>query len=372
MSDQQTAESTVARLERKLESLQKEALLPSVRDEVAETDRRIAGLPAALAKLRSRGYQFHNYLEARAEAVAERWPDQRDQAQRDVRRAEAELRGEVDGVAQAVANLQRVRSRPLSSAKAVLDRVDKELDGVQSTVKARTDALKTGYRASRDEARTLEKEVKECHDLLDLVDAASFRLLPDEAPIAQVQATWLEDGEKRGPQGRLYITDCRLLFERHEEVATKKVLFVTTRKETVRELMWEVAVTAIASADTAKQRRGLVMRQDLLRLGFDSPAPLREAVLQLKGDAVKWDALIGRVTSGEVDNERVGAVAAAAAAEAEGEGGVAAPRPMAATYRVPSKCPHCAGGMDSAGLIRGVAALPCDYCGVMVTLERAT
>jgi len=67
MGDQQTAESAVARLERQPESLPKKTLLASVRKEVDETDSRTDGLPAALAQLRSRGYQFHNYLGARTE-----------------------------------------------------------------------------------------------------------------------------------------------------------------------------------------------------------------------------------------------------------------------------------------------------------------
>jgi len=364
MSDQPTAESTVARLERKLESLQKDALLPSVREELAQTDSRIAELPGALAQLRSRGYQFHSYLEARAEALAERWPDRQRQAQHDLRRAEADLRGDVAAVAQAVGNLARVRSRPLSSAKAILDRVDKDLDAAERQVRSRTDAVKTGYRAAKDEARALEKEVQACTQLLDLADGASFAWLAEEAPIAQVEATWLEDGEKRGPEGRLYVTDCRVLFERHEEVATKKVLFVTTRRETVRELLWDVPVTAIAAADTVKVRRGLAMRRDVLELTFEPPATLRQVTLRLKDDAAKWDALIGRARPGEVDSERV--------APPEGQAEGAASRPLAATYLVPAKCPHCGGSMDAAGLIRGVAAMPCDYCGVTVILEKAT
>jgi len=74
MSDQQTAESPVARPWRQPEPLPKKTLLASVRDAVDETDSRIDGLPAALAQLRSRGDQFRNYLGARTEALTEHGP----------------------------------------------------------------------------------------------------------------------------------------------------------------------------------------------------------------------------------------------------------------------------------------------------------
>ena len=44
-----------------------------------------------------------------------------------------------------------------------------------------------------------------------------------------VRATWQKGGEDN-PQGILYLTDQRLLFEQKQEIGAKKVLFITTEK----------------------------------------------------------------------------------------------------------------------------------------------
>ena len=58
-----------------------------------------------------------------------------------------------------------------------------------------------------------------------------------EAPLMATEAEWERDGEE-GPDGTLYLTDQRLLFEQNEEIATEKLFgLITTKKETRRELL---------------------------------------------------------------------------------------------------------------------------------------
>ena len=51
-----------------------------------------------------------------------------------------------------------------------------------------------------------------------------------------VKARWDQEGDN-DPEGILYLTDKRLIFERKEKVATKKVLFVTVSSQMVHEVM---------------------------------------------------------------------------------------------------------------------------------------
>ena len=64
-------------------------------------------------------------------------------------------------------------------------------------------------------------------------ETSSGKLLAHEYVIIGVKAVWTKDGKenKDDPEGVLFLTDQRILFEQKEEVATKKFLFITKERE---------------------------------------------------------------------------------------------------------------------------------------------
>jgi hypothetical protein len=226
-----------------------------------------------------------------------------------------------------------------------LSSAERRVEAANQAVRATFDAV---YRAAKE----LDDEIDECSNVLDCLDRASFQLQQGEAGVSVVQAKWLKDGEKEGPRGILFLTDRRLLFEQREKIATKKFLFVTTESEEVQELQWEAPIGALLDADASERRRAIVVKKELLSLEFKRPAEVREVLLEIGADSATWDALIARVSSGDIEQERVGSSRVEA---------------LETTVGAPSKCPGCGAALDLT-VTKGMVAIKCSYCGVSVPL----
>jgi hypothetical protein len=183
------------------------------------------------------------------------------------------------------------------------------------------------------------------------MEQASFGLIATEAPVEAVPANWKKPDDKDGVEGVLFLTDQRLIFEQKEEVATKKVLFITTEKQKVQALQWEVPLAQIEQAMGSK--KGFMGKDDFLTITCVSGAAFRSAEIHLKGETGEaWQGFIGRVKSGEIAKERtvpvdVKAVEAAASA--------------------PTKCATC-GATITQTIMRGQTEITCEFCGSKIRL----
>jgi hypothetical protein len=122
-----------------------------------------------------------------------------------------------------------------------------ELSSVERQVSAALAAVEAMYDTLRSNLSGLRSQVDECLELVGAMDQASFGFQPGEAGVAVVKAKWLKDGRKEGPKGVLFLTDKRLVYEQREKVATRKLLFITTASEEVKELLWEAPIGALVN-----------------------------------------------------------------------------------------------------------------------------
>jgi len=351
---QQTADYEISQLEERAGDLQKAGLLAEVRDTLENVDAAVSRLPGKLAEARTRGYVYKRHLEDRIEAVAETWRSTRRDAEREIRRRERDLEDDLHRAEDAVRRLRPYRGRPLSSAQSAINRVDSELSSAERRVEAANHAVKGMFDAVESDVEEIRREVEECLRILDQMDEASFGFQPGEAGVGVVKAQWLKDGDKDGPKGYLYLTDRRLIFEQHEKVTKKKILFVRVASEQVQELLWESPIGCLVEVKASEKRRALIMKKERLTVECKPPATIREATLELSEDSDTWKALINRVISGDIDRERIDREESAAE------------EPV---YEVPSKCPTCGAGLDLQ-VVRGMTAIECPYCGTNVPLVR--
>jgi hypothetical protein len=137
--------------------------------------------------------------------------------------------------------------------------------------------------------------------MMELLAGASFRLAEGEAPVMAVKAKWDRDG-KDDPEGHLFLTDRRLIYERKQEIATKKVLFITTAKELVQQVLVDTPVKDVTAVKASS--RGLLGHEDHLDVEFAG----RPVHFHLDGqDSNEWQALIERARAGGLEGERVAA-----------------------------------------------------------------
>jgi len=349
MSTEQ-ADPTIARVEgveRDLRGLQDDVAMTDIQDALGEIDAQVRDLPGAIQALRSRGYVFKKYLENKAQVLTGQWADMRGRVMAAVDEQSRLLREQADQAQQRVTPLRWNRDEGEVAA------VESVIADLESRLRAATRAIQNMYEPLRENISQTAGQIKEVAWTLDQVDAASFKLYPGEGVVAAVKAQWMTS-EKEGPKGIFYVTEDRLLFEQREEVATKKVLFITTEKQKLQELKWQAAVGQVEQV-TASEQGGAILgigKKELLGLGFDNRVPIRQALLRLEADSDAWQALIGRVKSGDIAGERT------------------CPRDEAikeAVRAAPTKCPTCGAGITQA-IVRGMNEIKCEYCGAVIRL----
>jgi len=330
-------------LQRKLGDLQESLLLVGVQDDMGEIETALSLLPAEIEELRTRGYVFRSFLERKVSVMAEQWDDVRDRVSREVSWRTRELEREADEAESALRQAMSGRAAQVARAETAIETLERKVNAAQSAARAMYGTLQQNVNQTRS-------QVEEIRWLLDEIDEASFPLYPAEDPVAACRAQYMET-KKEGPKGVLYLTDERLIFEQKEEIATKKVLFITTEKETVQQPIFEVPVGQIEEFKASD--KGFLGRKEMLELLFAPEADLSGATLRLHGaDNEEWARLIGRVKSGEIAKERTRPKEEAA---------------VEAARAAPTKCPTC-GATLAVEIVRGMREITCEYCGSVIRL----
>ncbi len=341
----------VESLESQMSSLRSEVLLADLNDDVEDLDVAVAGLPVAIEQIRTRGYVFRPHLEAQAAALQEKWRELRPSIVEAISQQAAALQQKANVMERQLAQLQARVALPggAQGTEALLRRVESALSALRDEVRAAQENIEGMFDAVNDEVRAVQADVEDVAWMLDELDEATFRLRPDENPIDAVEAK-LMTSEKEGYGGVFYLTDQRVLFEQKEEVVKSRKLLIFTEKELVQQLRLDEPVGRIQS--TQESEKGwLIGKKELLTLEFSGEAAQRKAILQLEEDSEPWPGLIGRVLSGDIDRERVGAVAA----------------PAAEAKPVPDRCPSC-GAPFTVDIVRGMTSVKCEFCGGVVAL----
>ncbi len=330
-----------------LRSVQDDVALASVHDAVSELDSKINGLAGSIAQLRTRGYVFKKYLESKADVLLRQWADIRWRTTAAIEENSRQLRSDADRVQARFGSLRSIRNE-----SEVAD-IQAAVDTLESRVSAARSAIEGMYSSLRENVDQTLSQIKDATWALDQVDGASFKLYPGEGVVAAVKAQWMTS-EKEGPKGILFLTEDRLLFEQREEVATKKVLFITTARQKVQELKWQAAMGQIVEVDASEQGGAFlgIGKKEVLNLAFDNRVPIRNVALRLEEDSDAWQAAIGRVKSGDIAAERT------------------APRDQAVAAAVkaaPTKCATCGANISQA-VVRGMQEIKCEYCGAVTRL----
>ncbi len=345
------AEALQAEIDR-FSAIQNEIMLTYVNDDVEDISSAINALPANIENIRARGYVFKSYLERKAETLLNQWNEIQPQVASAVQTQSQALQRDANQV-QAALNRRQLATAGLTALESKVEAARRNVEGMYDTLD--------------NNVNQTQQQIDDISWTLQQIEQASFGLMPTEAPVEAVPANWKKPGDKDGVDGVLYLTDQRLLFEQKEEVATKKVLFITTAKEKVQALSWAVPVGQVEKA--VGSRRGLMSKDDFLTLTIQEGAglqdaegqflyddmgrPMRTTELHLKGESGEaWQGFIGRIKSGEVDKERTVPVDAAA---------------EEAVANAPTKCANC-GGTFTQKIMRGMTEITCEFCGSVTRL----
>ncbi len=345
MGSQQSEEwqERVSALRSKYDDLRDKLNLNDVTEQLGDVSTEIAGLPAEVEQLRQRGYAFAGYLERKAEVLGEQWKEVRQQVQemvdREIERAQRQIK-ELETLWQRVENPTSDREK---AAKLFETAVDSALEAIEGA-RERIEGLYSSVPGNVTQTKT---QIAELNGYLDLAEAATVDWLPTEAIFLANEAEWVRTGKgKKDPDGILFLTDQRLVFERKEKVGGRFGI----GGEKVQEVLFAMPVGTIS--EVKSEKKGLLGGKDMIHLRFSS-GDFSEMTLEIKGgvDADWYAQQLNRVIRGELDAER------AIPVDKETE---------EAVRNAPTVCPTCGATLPSP--VRGMTELKCAYCGTVVRL----
>ncbi len=350
VNPQQQIQSDLSSLQYKVNDLQTKVQLASVRDSIENLEVQASGLAQRIKDLRAKGYVFEKTLEPNSADLHRRWLGMRAGVQTQINQQSTTLQAAITpiendmrAVAGLMSNISFARNK-LSAIQAQVNTLEGKTSAAESSINGMFDAI-------RSEIDKFTHHLDDIQEMLKNLAEASFQLLPIEGGVMAVKAVWARSGkeEKDDPEGILYLTDQRLIFEQKEQVATKKVLFITTEKKLVQELQFEVPLASIKEIKPHKE--GAFKNEDNLDLKL-SDAFADEAHVHIWQDCNEWLALINRVKAGDFDKNRAVAIDKDAVEKVKS---------------APTQCPKCGGALTKP-ILRGQDSITCEFCGAVIRL----
>jgi hypothetical protein len=338
-------------LQNKVNSLQDGVRLAKVRDAVEDMETKVSSQLQRIMTARGRGYVFEKDLEAQAQSFVDAWAMLYPNLQSQINLQSTALMNALRPIEMQMPQLTAAAYNP-AAAGGILNTMQSAVSQLESKVSAAERTINGMYDQFDRQVSEFIRHLDQIEYTLTQLAEASFRLLPTEGAIMAVKAVWCKTGkeQKDDPEGVLYLTDQRLIFEQKEEIVTKKVLFVATEKQKVQQLQLEAPVALAEGVQTSKA--GLLKNEDHIEIRFASGAPVQSAHFHIWQDCAAWQGLINRAKSKDFDQGR-----AVSIDQAEVEKVKAAP----------TQCPAC-GGAISQVVLRGQDTIKCEFCGNVMRL----
>lgn len=350
-------ETKVAELRSRWERLAGLAGLGALYDRFEDMTTSVNALEEQITSLRTRGYYFSRGWENQAGALRTQWASQRLQATR-------VLEGERQVLLSAVQEVSDLVDRA-SRQPALVETAEGRASDLESRIREAGYRVEGVFDKTEESVEQLRDELEGIEFLMDSLETASFKLYPEEHGVMVSKAAWLPKGTDE-IEGLLFLTDSRLMFEQREEVATKKILFITTEKKLIQELLWQAPVGGVEVLE-AQDKKAFLSHKEMLILRLDSNDAPPEVTVELKGaDNEAWSRFIRRVQEGQLEAERYDV---APSAEAELSGAAEVPESGEATSSsLPTRCPSC--GAPFPTIYKGMQQITCGYCGAVTRLDQ--
>jgi hypothetical protein len=284
-------------LQGSIDLLEDRANMSEVRADIANLDANLNHAISLLESARDKGYYYQSDLEDIAYDAMSRWQAVRGEVDASITSQANEARNYLRPVNQRVNQLNPLLSNAAGAA-GVLSQTEGEVRKALQSVADLERSIEAVYADIEQQATQLVVRLTRIHWVLTQRDEASFDLLDKEEVFMAVKARWDQEG-KDDPEGILFLTNQRLIFERKEKVATKKVLFVATAKELVQQVLGAQPLGEIKTVKA--QNKGVFGHQDFLEVDFGK----QMVSFHLDGqDSKDWAVWISDAKSGKLDQDR--------------------------------------------------------------------
>jgi len=338
-------------LKTKITSLQDGVRLTKSRDSIEDIQTTINNLGQRIVTLRSKGYVFEKSLELQSTDFARQWTVILPNVQQQINSQSAPLSASLRAIEVQLPRLTSSLNNP-AAARTILSNLQTSVTTLESNISSVERTITGMYDNLNNQVQKMVRHLNDIEWMLTQISEASFKFMPNEAGIMAVKSIWCKTGkeQKEDPQGVLFLSDQRLIFEQKEEIATKKILFIATEKQKIQNLLLDIPIALMEEIKTSKQ--GMLKNEDHLDLVFGTGAQVRSAHFHIWQDCSIWQALINRAQTKDFDNDR-----AVAIDQAEVE----------KVKSAPTQCARCRGKSDQV-ILKGIDSISCSFCGQVIRL----
>ena len=286
-------------LQGELNSIQDKVSLNDIQEDIAKLDKDLSHALNLLESAREKGYYYESDLEEIALAAMNSWEEVKQPIEADIERHSRLLEQNLPSLNTSIQSLNNSLAGN-AGAKAIQN-LNTEVDRVMDAIEDAEREIESVYSDIESKVYTLTSRLTTIHWMLTQLDEAGFEFEGDEELVRAVKCRWDQDGDD-DPEGILFLSNQRLLFERKEKVATKKILFVTTAKELVQEVLIDQKLTAIE--ETKSKNKGLFGQKDFVEIKFASAQP-GTVLFHITGqDSDAWIRLIQDAKTGKIADDR--------------------------------------------------------------------
>ncbi len=212
-------------LQRQWKDLFEKISLPDISHAVTDTTDKLQKLPEQIVRIRQRGYVFASYLEQKRDVLVKRWDDIKRSIQTAVQAEADTFRTEYNRIDSLMIDLGRLISNP-ATLDSRMAPIKQRIQDLEDRVEATERKLNTDLGSLPTDTDQTLKQLTDITWYLDQKDEASFKFLARESLFLAAKAEWVQTGKgKNDPDGILYLTDQRLVFEQKETTGKTLGLF---------------------------------------------------------------------------------------------------------------------------------------------------
>lgn len=263
---------------------------PQLRERLNSLQDRLNNLPSAIQALRGQGYTLRTTLENRAQAVAQQLSEVQAQFDRFVDEESRDLRRQVRQAEDQAEALEARRAEP----DQALSEFNSDVQTLTSAITAAENRLGNLISAAENAFFTLNARVEQIKFVLEQATNAGFQMAAGETVYTAAKAEW-DDGKDK-PEGIMFITTQRVIFEQRENVGGG--LF--RKGEFTQKVLWEAPLNAIT--EVGSEDKGLFGTKDLVHLKLAPGQYFGEINFEVKQggvDSKAWAEEIRRAQRGE-------------------------------------------------------------------------
>jgi gas vesicle protein len=345
-AEQPTWEERVQAVRSRYNTLRNKIGMDDVTRRLGDVATEIAGLPSEIKGLRDRGYAFAGYLERKADVLNTQWDEVRHQVQRmasqEIERVQRQFEELTDMLKRLESQVtDRGKEQNLRLFSMSLETLEKAVDTARSRIEGLYGQVPENVSQTTSQIKTIQK-------YLAMADESTIKWGPTEALFMVHEGEWRKTGKgKEDPDGLIFVTDQRLIFEQKEKVGGR----FGFGGDKVQQVVFETPIGAIS--EVGSEDKGLFGQKDLIHLKLSS-GDYPEVTFEVKSGGIdsKWYMQqLNRVISGEIDKERAIPVDEAA---------------VQALREAPTTCSTC--GATLPPITRGQTEVTCEYCGTVVRI----